>query len=168
MLRYEDEVLTSEERLEAARTSNWVGFILLFGIISFVITVISIEWQDTFSESWRMTWFIISGVSILFAIIFGNAFGKSIFLDSVEMDAQTEGEDNNELAEHKEVSTEKRELPPWYKMIRNLVMTGMLLLFFAQFFDYIKIPSEMFNTLFIGGIIFLAILGIFVKFLRKG
>ena len=84
------------------------------------------------------------------------------------MDAQTEGEDNNELAEHKEVSTEKRELPPWYKMIRNLVMTGMLLLFFAQFFDYIKIPSEMFNTLFIGGIIFLAILGIFVKFLRKG
>ena len=44
-----------------------------------------------------MTWFIISGVSILFAIL-GNAFGsKSIFLDSVEMDAQSEGEDNNEL-----------------------------------------------------------------------
>ena len=115
-----------------------------------------------------MTWFIISGVSILFAIL-GNAFGsKSIFLDSVEMIAQSEGEDNNELEEQIEVSAEKREFPPWYKMIRNLVMTGMLLLFFGQFFDYIKIPSEMYNSLFIGGIILLAILGIFIKFLRKG
>ena len=59
-----------------------------------------------------MTWFIISGVSILFAIL-GNAFGsKSIFLDSVEMTAQSEGEDNNELEEQIEVSEEKREFPP--------------------------------------------------------
>ena len=124
--------------------------------------------QDTFSESWRMTWFIISGVSILFAI-FGNAFGsKSIFLDSVEMDAQSQGEDNNELEEQIEVSTEKRELPSWYKMIRNLVMTGMALLFIVHFFDLIKLSSEMLNSLFLGGIILLAIMGIFVKFLRKG
>lgn len=146
MLEFEDGALTSEERLEAARTSNWLSFIWLFAIISFVITGISIEWQDTFSESWRMTWFIISGVSILFAI-FGNAFGKSIFLDSVEMDAQSEGEDNNELEEQIEVSTEKREFPPWYKMIRNLVMTGMALLFIVHFFDLIKLSSEMLNSL---------------------
>ncbi len=167
MRGFEDEVFTSEELLEAARTSNGVGFIWLFAIISFVITIISIEWQDTFSESWRMTWFIISGVSILFAM-FGNAFGKSIFLDSVEMDAQSEGGDNNELEEQIEVSTEKRELPSWYKMIRNLVMTGMLLLFFTDIFDLIKLSSEMLNSLFLGGIILLAIMGIFVKFLRKG
>lgn len=168
MLGFEDGTLTSEERLEAARTSNWLSFIWLFAIISFVITGISIEWQDTFSESWRMTWFIISGVSILFAI-FGNAFGsKSIFLDSVEMDAQSEGEDNNELEEQIEVSTEKRELPSWYKMIRNLVMTGMALLFIVHFFDLIKLSSGMLNLLFLGGIILIAILGIFVKFLRKG
>jgi hypothetical protein len=114
-----------------------------------------------------MTWFIISGVSILFAM-FGNAFGKSIFLDSVEMDAQSEGGDNNELEEQIEVSTEKRELPSWYKMIRNLVMTGMLLLFFTDIFDLIKLSSEMLNSLFLGGIILLEIMGIFVKFLRKG
>ena len=84
------------------------------------------------------------------------------------MDAQTEGEDNNELEEQIEVSTEKRKLPSWYKMIRNLVMTGMLLLFFAHNFGLIKLSSEMLNSLFLGGIILLAILGIFVKFLRKG
>ena len=100
--------------------------------------------------------------------MFGNAFGKSIFLDSVEMDAQSEGEDNNELEEQIEVSAEKREFPPWYKMKRNLVMTGMLLLFFTDIFDLIKLSSEMLNSLFLGGIILLAIMGIFVKFLRKG
>jgi len=151
MLGFEDGVLTSEESLVALRTSNWLGFILLFGIISFVITLISIEWHDSFSESWRMTWFIISGVSIFFAIIFGNAFGgKSIFLDSLEMATQSEGESNNELAEQLEVSTEKKELPSWYKMLRNLVMTGLVLLFIADMFDLIKLSSEMSNSLFIG------------------
>ena len=151
MLGFEDGVLTSEESLVALRTSNWLGFILLFGIISFVITLISIEWHDSFSGSWRMTWFIISGVSIFFAIIFRNAFGgKSIFLDSVEMATQSEGESNNELAEQLEVSTEKKELPSWYKMLRNLVMTGLVLLFIADMFDLIKLSSEMSNSLFIG------------------
>ena len=102
MLEFEDGVLTSEERLEAARTSNWLGFIFLSAaVISAVIMAISIEWQDIFSESWRMTWGIILAVSVLL-LIFSNFLGigsSSIFLDRVKMDAQTEGEDNNELEE---------------------------------------------------------------------
>ena len=116
MLEFEDGVLTSEESLAALRTANWQGFIWLFRIISFVITLISIEWQHSFSESWRMTWFIISGVSILFAIIFENAFGgKSIFLESLEVATQSEGERNNELTEQLEVSSEKRNYHPGIK-----------------------------------------------------
>ena len=84
------------------------------------------------------------------------------------MATQSEGEGNNELAEQLKVWTEKKELPSWYKMLINLVMTGLLLLFITEMFDLIKLSSEMFNSLFIGGIILLVILGIFVTFLRKG
>ena len=66
------------------------------------------------------------------------------------MATQSEGESNNELAEQLEVSTEKKELPSWYKMLRNLVMTGLVLLFIADMFDLIKLSSEMSNSLFIG------------------